>query len=62
VFLPIANFTKNKPVDFSTIPICLTENATDFQLIDTVAKLISNKVLQLIHNNAARCMLLLFCQ
>jgi hypothetical protein len=34
--------------------ICLeAENATDFQLIDTVAKLISNKVLQLIHNNAA---------
>jgi predicted short-subunit dehydrogenase-like oxidoreductase (DUF2520 family) len=45
VFYPLQTFTKNKPVDFSTIPICLeAENATDFQLIDTVAKLISNKV------------------
>ena len=45
VFYPLQSFTKNKAVDFSTIPICLeAENATDFQLIDTLAKLISNKV------------------
>lgn len=45
VFYPLQTFTKNKPVDFSSIPICIeAENATDFQLIDTVAKLISNKV------------------
>lgn len=45
VFYPLQSFTKNKAVDFSTIPICLeAENATDFQLINTVAKLISSKV------------------
>jgi predicted short-subunit dehydrogenase-like oxidoreductase (DUF2520 family) len=45
VFYPLQSFTKNKAVDFSTIPICLeAENATDFQLLDTVAKLISSKV------------------
>ena len=38
-------FTKNKVVDFSSIPICLeSENATDFQLLDKVAKSISNSV------------------
>jgi hypothetical protein len=53
VFLPIANFTKTNLLIFYSI--CLeAENATDFQL-DTVAKLISNKVLQLIHNNAMLC-------
>lgn len=45
VFYPLQTFTKNKPVDFSSIPICIeAENATDFQLIDTIAKLISKKV------------------
>jgi hypothetical protein len=55
VFLPIANLYKNKPVDFLLFYLPEAENATDFQLIDTVAKLISNKVLQLIHNNVAVC-------
>ena len=45
VFYPLQTFTKNKPVDFKTIPICLeSENATDFQLLDKVAKSISDKV------------------
>ena len=45
VFYPLQTFTKNKPVDFKTIPICLeSENATDFQLLDKVAKSISEKV------------------
>jgi predicted short-subunit dehydrogenase-like oxidoreductase (DUF2520 family) len=45
VFYPLQSFTKNKTVDFNTIPICLeAENATDFQLLDTVAKLITSKV------------------
>tara|TARA_R110002126_G_scaffold51359_12_gene140529 strand:- start:814 stop:1587 length:774 start_codon:yes stop_codon:yes gene_type:complete len=45
VFYPLQSFTKNKAVDFNGIPICLeAENATDYQLIDTVAKLISTKV------------------
>jgi hypothetical protein len=44
VFLPIANFTKktNLLIFYYSLE---AENATDFQLIDTVAKLISNKVL-----------------
>jgi predicted short-subunit dehydrogenase-like oxidoreductase (DUF2520 family) len=45
VFYPLQTFTKNKAVDFKTIPICLeSENATDFQLLDKVAKAISEKV------------------
>ena len=45
VFYPLQSFTKNKPVDFKTIPICLeSENATDYKLLDQVAKAISDKV------------------
>ncbi|MBK0368986.1 Rossmann-like and DUF2520 domain-containing protein [Flavobacterium agrisoli] len=45
VFYPLQTFTKNKPVDFSQIPICLeAENSTDFRVIDTVAKSISESV------------------
>ncbi|TRX39729.1 Rossmann-like and DUF2520 domain-containing protein [Flavobacterium restrictum] len=45
VFYPLQTFSKNKPIDFSVIPICLeTENPTDFQLIDKVAKSISTAV------------------
>jgi predicted short-subunit dehydrogenase-like oxidoreductase (DUF2520 family) len=45
VFYPLQTFTKNKEVDFKTIPICLeSENATDFQLLEKVAKMISDKV------------------
>jgi predicted short-subunit dehydrogenase-like oxidoreductase (DUF2520 family) len=45
VFYPLQTFTKNKDVDFKTIPICLeSENATDFQLLEKVAKMISDKV------------------
>ncbi|MFV8373235.1 Rossmann-like and DUF2520 domain-containing protein [Flavobacterium sp. LB2P74] len=45
VFYPLQTFTKNKPVDFRTIPICLeSENATDYQLLDKVAKSISDKI------------------
>lgn len=45
VFYPLQTFSKNKPVDFSVIPICLeSENATDFQLLETVAKGISDAV------------------
>jgi hypothetical protein len=44
-FLPFANLYKNKAVDFRTIPICLeSENATDYQLLDKVAKSISDKI------------------
>ena len=45
VFYPLQTFTKNKAVDFKIIPICLeSENATDYQLLDKVAKSISEKV------------------
>lgn len=45
VFYPLQTFTKNKEVDFKSIPICLeSENATDYQLLDRVAKSISEKV------------------
>lgn len=45
VFYPLQTFTKNKEVDFKVIPICLeSENATDFQLLEKVAKMISDKV------------------
>jgi predicted short-subunit dehydrogenase-like oxidoreductase (DUF2520 family) len=38
-------FSKNNKVDFRTIPICLeSENATDYQLLDKVAKSISDKI------------------
>jgi predicted short-subunit dehydrogenase-like oxidoreductase (DUF2520 family) len=44
VFYPLQTFTKNKPVDFKSIPICLeSENPTDFRLLDKVAKVISDK-------------------
>lgn len=45
VFYPLQTFTKNKEVDFKNIPICLeSENSTDFQLLEKVAKSISEKV------------------
>ena len=45
VFYPLQTFTKNKAVDFKTIPICLeSENATDYQLLNTVAKSISDAI------------------
>jgi predicted short-subunit dehydrogenase-like oxidoreductase (DUF2520 family) len=45
VFYPLQTFTKNKAVDFKTIPLCLeSENATDFQLLEKVAKVISERV------------------
>ena len=45
VFYPLQTFSKNKAVDFKRIPICLeSENATDYQLLSTVAKAISDSV------------------
>ena len=45
VFYPLQTFTKNKPVDFKEIPICLeAENEKDFKTIETVAKTISSVV------------------
>jgi predicted short-subunit dehydrogenase-like oxidoreductase (DUF2520 family) len=45
VFYPLQTFSKSKEVDFKTIPICIeTKNEKDFQILEKVAKSISNKV------------------
>lgn len=45
VFYPLQTFSKNKAVDFNAIPICLeSENPTDYEVLEKVAKSISNKV------------------
>jgi predicted short-subunit dehydrogenase-like oxidoreductase (DUF2520 family) len=45
VFYPLQTFSKNKEVDFSEIPFCLeAENQIDFNVLETVAKSISNAV------------------
>ena len=44
VFYPLQTFSKNKEVDFSSIPICIeAENQHDFDLLETLAKKISKK-------------------
>ena len=44
-FYPLQTFSKKAEVDFSQIPIFLeSENETDFELLEKVAKIISNKV------------------
>lgn len=45
VFYPLQTFSQNKELDFSVIPICLeAENETDYHILETVAKSISNAV------------------
>ena len=45
VFYPLQSFTKGKPIDFSTIPICIEAlNDTDCELLGKVAHSISNSV------------------
>jgi predicted short-subunit dehydrogenase-like oxidoreductase (DUF2520 family) len=45
VFYPLQTFSKNKAVDFTKVPICLeSENPFDYQILNTVAKLISDAV------------------
>lgn len=44
-FYPLQTFSKKAEVDFSQIPIFLeSENETDFELLEKVAEVISNKV------------------
>ena len=53
VFYPLQTFTKNKEVDFKEIPICLeSENAADYELLNTVAKSISDAIFAI--NSAQR--------
>ena len=45
VFYPLQTFSKSKEIDFKVIPICLeAENEADFQMLETLAKTISNSV------------------
>jgi predicted short-subunit dehydrogenase-like oxidoreductase (DUF2520 family) len=45
VFYPLQTFTKNKAVNFKSIPICLeSQNAYDYQLLQNVAQAISDSV------------------
>ncbi len=45
VFYPLQTFSKNKEVDFKTIPICLeAENKSDYEILQKVANLLSDKV------------------
>ena len=46
VFYPLQTFSKNKAVNFKTIPICLeSQNANDYQLLQKVAQSISDIVI-----------------
>ena len=45
VFYPLQTFSKSKEIDFNEIPICLeAQNSADYQLLETLAKSISEKV------------------
>lgn len=45
VFYPLQTFSKNKPVDFKNIPICLeAKNKSDLELLEQLAESISDKV------------------
>ncbi|WP_309608816.1 F420-dependent NADP oxidoreductase [Flavobacterium sp.] len=45
VFYPLQTFSKSKEVNFKEIPICLeAQNSNDYQLLETIAKSISDKV------------------
>lgn len=56
VFYPLQTFTKNKSVDFSQIPICIeTEVPSDFEIIEKLAKCVSNSV-YLINGNQRKAL------
>jgi predicted short-subunit dehydrogenase-like oxidoreductase (DUF2520 family) len=45
VFYPLQTFSKSKAIDFKVVPICLeTENETDYQTLEAVAKAISTVI------------------
>ena len=45
VFYPLQTLSKSKEINFKEIPICLeSQNSTDYELLETVAKSISNKI------------------
>jgi predicted short-subunit dehydrogenase-like oxidoreductase (DUF2520 family) len=45
VFYPLQTFTKNKPVNFTDIPLCLeAELASDYAILEETARAISNQI------------------
>ena len=45
VFYPLQTFSKTKKIDFKQIPLCLeTENAADYETLESLAKIISHQV------------------
>ncbi|WP_130736837.1 Rossmann-like and DUF2520 domain-containing protein [Flavobacterium sp. J27] len=45
VFYPLQTFSKNKSIEFSSVPICLeAENRTDYNTLEIIAKTLSNQV------------------
>ena len=45
VFYPLQTFSKNKEIDFKTIPICLeAETPSDYEILEKIACLISNNI------------------
>lgn len=45
VFYPLQTFSKSKAIDFKAVPFCLeTENESDYAVLESVAKTISDKV------------------
>jgi predicted short-subunit dehydrogenase-like oxidoreductase (DUF2520 family) len=48
VFYPLQTFSKNKAVDFNTVPLCLeAENEADYAVLEKIAKSVSDKVYQI---------------
>lgn len=48
VFYPLQTFSKNKAIDFKTIPLCLeAENEADYAVLEKIAKSVSDKVYQI---------------
>lgn len=48
VFYPLQTFSKNKAIDFNTIPLCLeAENEADYAVLEKIAKSVSEKVYQI---------------
>ncbi|CAM3547018.1 hypothetical protein FSS13T_08340 [Flavobacterium saliperosum S13] len=51
VFYPLQTFSKSKAIDFKAVPICLeTENESDYAVLESVAKTISDKVFKISSN------------
>ena len=48
VFYPLQTFSKNRAVNFNEVPICLeAQNASDYELLEKVAKSISEKTYEI---------------